>query len=213
MPDPFPASSSQPSPELGNAMSALTSSWLMHEPPIIGLDPSIVIHQYHLHLTLGVMAFAPNPNPSFEHGRDLVGAGLFLRNRPGADPTAHAFTRLTIMQSDPERVHVLMVTLIYAPDGLFCGVCSFFSDQFHLFSPPSIPFDPFILGMGCRTDRIGFSIPFMVRSKKVDFSLMCTHKFRLRDNVIPHHIVALHLVIGQRLSAQPRQCGVHPVLF
>ncbi|KAN0111189.1 hypothetical protein V8E52_008801 [Russula decolorans] len=38
MADRFPSSPSQPSPKLRNAMSALTSSWLMHEPPIIGHD-------------------------------------------------------------------------------------------------------------------------------------------------------------------------------
>jgi AKAP7 2'5' RNA ligase-like domain len=43
-------------PELRNAISALTSSWLAHEPPIEGLDPSIVVHPRRLHLTLGVMS-------------------------------------------------------------------------------------------------------------------------------------------------------------
>lgn len=95
--DPYPSSPSQPSPELRNAWSALTSSWLMHEPPIIGFDPSIVVHQLRLHITLGVMAFMPDPNPSSEHGRDLAGAILFLRIRSGAEPTAHAFARLAIM--------------------------------------------------------------------------------------------------------------------
>jgi hypothetical protein len=72
-----------------------------------------------------------DPNPSPEHGRDLAGANLFLRIRVGAEPTADAFAGLTIMQSDPEHVHVLMLTLIYIPDGLylppFCGAYRFFS--------------------------------------------------------------------------------------
>jgi hypothetical protein len=46
------------------------------------------------------------------------------------------------MQSDLERVLVLMLTLIYVPDGLylppFCGACCFFFDGYHIFSPPSI---------------------------------------------------------------------------
>jgi len=38
--------------ELRDAVSALTSSWLAHKPPIEGLDPSIVINPRRLHLTL-----------------------------------------------------------------------------------------------------------------------------------------------------------------
>jgi hypothetical protein len=62
MTDSFPSSPSQPSPELRSAMLALTSSWPMHVLPIIGLDPSIVVHQHRLRLTLGVMAFVPVPD-------------------------------------------------------------------------------------------------------------------------------------------------------
>jgi hypothetical protein len=46
-------------PELLSAISALTSSWLAHDPPIDGLDLSIVIQPRRLHLTLGVMALTP----------------------------------------------------------------------------------------------------------------------------------------------------------
>ena len=51
-------------PELRNAISALTSSWLAHDPPIDGLDPSIVVQPRRLHLTLGVMALTPLPPPN-----------------------------------------------------------------------------------------------------------------------------------------------------
>jgi hypothetical protein len=79
MTDPFPSSPNQPSLELRNAMSALTSSWLVQVPPIIYLNPST---KRRLYLNLGVMAF----------GRDLAGASLFLCIRAGAEPTVHAFT-------------------------------------------------------------------------------------------------------------------------
>lgn len=68
----------------------------------------------------------------------MAGASLFLRVRAGAEPTAHAFARLKIMQSDPERVHVLMLTLIYAPDGLYL--------------PPFC--DPFTM----RSEKVDFSL-------------------------------------------------------
>jgi hypothetical protein len=77
MTDPFPGFPSQPSPELRIVMSALTSSWLMYEPPIIGVDPSIVVHQRRSYPSM--MAFVPDPNLSSEHGHDLAGASLFLR--------------------------------------------------------------------------------------------------------------------------------------
>jgi AKAP7 2'5' RNA ligase-like domain len=41
--------------ELRNTVSSLTSSWLAHQPPIEGLDPSIVVQPRRLHFTLGVM--------------------------------------------------------------------------------------------------------------------------------------------------------------
>ena len=49
-------------PELRRAVEALTSSWVAHEPPIDGLDPSIVIQSRRLYLTLGVMTLAPAPS-------------------------------------------------------------------------------------------------------------------------------------------------------
>jgi activating signal cointegrator complex subunit 1 len=58
-------------------MSALSSSWFAHEPPIEGLDSSIVVHPRRLHLTLGVMALAPDPS-SKEQGYDLAGATALL---------------------------------------------------------------------------------------------------------------------------------------
>ena len=104
-------------PELRNAMSALSSSWLAHEPPIEGLDPSIVVHPRRLHLTLGVMALA-QPDPSSGQGQrqrhDLAGATALLdslaprvRAVLAQSPLRVPLGRLAVMQSDPTRAHVL----------------------------------------------------------------------------------------------------------
>jgi activating signal cointegrator complex subunit 1 len=126
-------------------MSALTSSWLEHEPPIDGLDPSIVVHPRRLHLTLGVMALspAPDPNPGSEEreqgkGRDLAGATALLASLApriravlAQNPLRVPLGRLTTMQSDPERAHVLYAEPdVRSPDGrrlrAVCGTCSLF---------------------------------------------------------------------------------------
>jgi activating signal cointegrator complex subunit 1 len=133
-------------PELRNAMSALTSSWLEHEPPIEGLDPSIVVHPRRLHLTLGVMTLAPapapDPNPSSEGQErgtrgtsDLAGATALLeslapriRTVLAQSPLRVPLGRLAIMQSEPERAHVLYAEPdVRSPDGrrlrAVCGAC------------------------------------------------------------------------------------------
>ena len=133
-------------PELRNAMAALSSSWLAHEPPIEGLDPSIVVHPRRLHLTLGVMALArgpdanPNPGPgSSEQRRDLAGATALLdslapriRAVLAQNSVRVPLGRLTTMQSDPERAHVLYAEPdLRSPDGqrlrAVCGACCFSS--------------------------------------------------------------------------------------
>ncbi len=132
-------------PELRNAMSALTSSWLAHEPPIEGLDRSIIVHPRRLHLTLGVMALTtttsrPDPNceqsqQGQEQQHDLTSAAALLASLA---PRIHALLarsplrvplgRLATMQQDPERAHVLYVEPdLRSPDGrrlgAVCGTC------------------------------------------------------------------------------------------
>src|SRR5712675_2775398 len=46
-------------PKLRSAVSALTSSWLAHEPLVKGLDATIVVNPCRLHITLGVLPSAP----------------------------------------------------------------------------------------------------------------------------------------------------------
>ena len=129
-------------------MAALTSSWLVHEPPIEGLDPSIVVHPRRLHLTLGVMALAPadahpstNPSSSSEQARggarDLAGAVALLASLAprvravlARNPLRVPLGRLAIMQTDPARAHVLYAEPdLRSPDGRrlreVCGACCF----------------------------------------------------------------------------------------
>jgi len=136
---------------LRSAISALTSSWLAHEPPIDGLDPSIIINPRRLHLTLGVMALAPpnNHNHNHNHSRDreqgsepqpeleldLAGATRLLASlAPGIrallehSPLRIPLGRLAVMQSDPTRAHVLYVEPdLRSPEGrrlrAVCGAC------------------------------------------------------------------------------------------
>ena len=115
-------------PELRNAMSALSSSWLAHEPPIEGLDPSIVVHPRRLHLTLGVMALAQPDTSSGQgqgQGHDLAGATALLdslapriRAVLAQSPLRVPLGRLAVMQSDPTRAHVLYAEPdLRSPDG------------------------------------------------------------------------------------------------
>jgi activating signal cointegrator complex subunit 1 len=142
-------------PELRNAIAALTSSWLAHEPPIAGLDPSIVVHPRRLHLTLGVMALDPNHNhnPSSEgQGRDLAGARALLASLApriravlAQSPLCVPLGRLVSMQTDPERAHVLYAEPdLRPPDGqrlrAVCGACCFL--QGHHLSFSQLPYAP-----------------------------------------------------------------------
>ena len=129
-------------PELRNAMSALSSSWLAHEPPIEGLDPSIVVHPRRLHLTLGVMALS-QPDTSSGQGQrqrhDLAGATALLdslapriRAVLAQSPLRVPLGRLAVMQSDPTRAHVLYAEPdLRSPDGrrlrAVCGARCFLS--------------------------------------------------------------------------------------
>jgi activating signal cointegrator complex subunit 1 len=163
-------------PELRNAMSALSSSWLAHEPPIEGLDPSIVVHPRRLHLTLGVMALGPNsdpnPNPSSGQGQgqghDLAGATALLdslapriRAVLAQSPLHVPLGRLTVIQSDPRRAHVLYAEPdVRSPDGrrlrAVCGACClFFSIEHHLFFFLH-PSHQLTSSCGSSTDLIGF---------------------------------------------------------
>jgi activating signal cointegrator complex subunit 1 len=143
-------------PELRNAISALTRSWLAHEPPIEGLDPSIVVHPRRLHLTLGVMALtSSNPNPNSDttatpeqrpqgqlegprQQRDLASARALLdsiaprvRALLAQNQLRVSLGRLAIMQPDPTRAHVLYAEPdLRSTDGrrlrAVCGALCFF---------------------------------------------------------------------------------------
>ena len=137
--------------ELRDAVSALTSSWLAHEPPIEGLDPSIVINPRRLHLTLGVMTLASSQPSSSNHDRDhdrgatidLAGATTLLASLApriravlANNPLRIPLDRLAIMQPDPARAHVLYVEPdLRSPDGRrLRAVCGAFPSL--LLSPP-----------------------------------------------------------------------------
>ena len=120
-------------PELRDAVSALTSSWLAHDPPIEGLDPTIVINPRRLHLTLGVMTLASSQPSQSNHDRDrdrettvdLAGATTLLASLApriravlANNPLRIPLGRLAIMQPDPARAHVLYVDPdLRSPDG------------------------------------------------------------------------------------------------
>src|SRR5712672_2004055 len=133
-------------PELRSAVSALTSSWLAHEPPIEGLDASIVINPRRLHLTLGVMTRLPSAPQQQEEEeeegppqqRDLASATALLaslaprvREVLAHDPLRVPLGRLAVMQPNPARAHVLYVEPdVRSPDGrrlrAVCGACVVF---------------------------------------------------------------------------------------
>lgn len=52
------------------------TSWLAHDPPINGLDPSIVVQLCRLHVILGVMTLATEQEQEKEH--DLAAAARLL---------------------------------------------------------------------------------------------------------------------------------------
>ena len=153
-------------PELRNTISALTSSWLAHEPPIEGLDPSIVVHPRRLHLTLGVLTLAGNPNRPTAYSNSnsnyeqqegqeeqqcddlasaealLAGLAPRLRALLAQNPLRVPLGRLAIMQSDPARAHVLYAEPdVSSTDGqrlrAVCGACSCISLTYtHISYPP-----------------------------------------------------------------------------
>ncbi|KAH8989573.1 AKAP7 2'5' RNA ligase-like domain-containing protein [Lactarius akahatsu] len=118
---------------LRSTVQALTASWLAHDPPIDELDPSIVVQPRRLHLTLGVMALAPSPpsraavDPAAEPEteRDLAAAARLLADLAprirailARAPLRVPLGRLTVMQPDPTRAHVLYAEPdISSPDG------------------------------------------------------------------------------------------------
>ncbi|KAH9165931.1 kinase A anchor protein [Lactarius sanguifluus] len=120
---------------LRSTVQALTASWLAHDPPIDGLDPSIVVQPRRLHLTLGVMTLAPSPpsraavDPAAEKEPetecDLAAAARLLadlapriRGVLARAPLRVPLGRLAVMQPDPTRAHVLYAEPdISSPDG------------------------------------------------------------------------------------------------
>jgi activating signal cointegrator complex subunit 1 len=121
---------------LRSAVQGLTTSWLAHDPPIDGLDPSIVVQPRRLHLTLGVMNLASNHDKGGEEKtHDLAGATRLLaeltpRIRAALEraPLRVQLGRLAVMQPDPTRAHVLYAEPdISSPDGrrlrAVCGTC------------------------------------------------------------------------------------------
>ena len=97
---------------LRSAVQGLTTSWLAHDPPIDGLDPSIVVQPRRLHLTLGVMTLAAEQDEENTHS--LAGATQLLaelaprvRAALGRAPLRVPLGRLAVMQPDPTRAHVL----------------------------------------------------------------------------------------------------------
>ena len=121
---------------LRSAVQSLTASWLAHNPPIDGLDPSIIVQPRRLHLTLGVMTLADRGTArEGEQTHDLAGAarllaGLAPRIRAilARAPLRVQLGRLAIMQPDPTRAHVLYAEPdISSPDGrrlrAVCGAC------------------------------------------------------------------------------------------
>ncbi|KAI0293858.1 AKAP7 2'5' RNA ligase-like domain-containing protein [Multifurca ochricompacta] len=124
--------------ELRNAVDSLTSSWLAHEPPIDGLDPSIVINPRRLHLTLGAIALNTTTTaaPSSTSGAapyddprgplDLTAATELLvslapriRGLLAHHPLRVSLGRLAIMQPDPTRAHVLYAEPdVHSTDGI-----------------------------------------------------------------------------------------------
>ena len=135
--------------DLRNAVSALTSSWLAHEPPIDGLDPSIVVHPRRLHLTLGVMVL----DALHDRDHDLAGATALLASLApriravlAHNPLRVPLGRLAVMQPDPARAHVLYVEPdLRSPDGrrlrAVCGAYVFLSSSLSCVYPipPSPP--------------------------------------------------------------------------
>ncbi|KAH9015741.1 kinase A anchor protein [Lactarius deliciosus] len=116
--------------DLRSTVQALTASWLAHDPPIDGLDPSIVVQPRRLHLTLGVMALAPSraavdPAAEPETERDVAAAARLLADLAprirailARAPLRVPLGRLTVMQPDPMRAHVLYAEPdISSPDG------------------------------------------------------------------------------------------------
>ncbi|KAN0131551.1 AKAP7 2'5' RNA ligase-like domain containing protein [Lactarius tabidus] len=124
--------------DLRSAVQGLTTSWLAHDPPIDGLDPSIVVQPRRLHLTLGVMSLTPNQEEG-EQTHHLAGATRLLaelapRVRAALEraPLRVPLGRLAVMQPDPTRAHVLYAEPnISSPDGRrLRAVCELVRDAF-----------------------------------------------------------------------------------
>ena len=126
---------------LRSAVQQLTTSWLAHDPPIDGLEPSIVVQPRRLHLTLGVMTLAAKQDEENTHS--LAGATQLLAELA---PRVHAaleraplrvsLGRFTVMQPDPTRAHVLYAEPnLSSTDGrrlrAVCGALSSLPDLLH----------------------------------------------------------------------------------
>ncbi|KAF8263706.1 AKAP7 2'5' RNA ligase-like domain-containing protein [Lactarius quietus] len=128
--------------DLRNSVQTLTASWLAHDPPIDGLDPSIVVQPRRLHLTLGVMVLADSASEQEqeqEKTHDLAGAARLLAELAprihtalGGAPLRVPLGRLAVMQPDLTRAHVLYAEPdISSPDGRRLRVvCELVRDAF-----------------------------------------------------------------------------------
>lgn len=136
--------------DLRSAVQELTTSWLAHDPPIDGLDPSIVVQPRRLHLTLGVMTLTTNQETDEEEKtHDLADAARLLaelapRVRAVLEraPLRVPLGRLTVMQPDPTRAHVLYAEPdISSADGrrlrVVCGTCASVPSPHHPLSDHS----------------------------------------------------------------------------
>ncbi|KAI9448601.1 AKAP7 2'5' RNA ligase-like domain-containing protein [Lactarius psammicola] len=121
--------------DLRSTVQALTASWLAHDPPIEGLDPSIIVHPRRLHFTLGVMTLASSPPDAVgvdpatekegESEHNLAAAAQLLSDLApriravlARAPLRVPLRRLTVMQPDSTHAHVLYAEPdLSTPDG------------------------------------------------------------------------------------------------
>lgn len=92
-------------------MSTFSKSLLSTDPPILGLDPSIIIPSRRLHFTLGVMALGQTTstsNPTSHEPLMLEAAIAFLHN---LKPDIDEILEKSFRQSEDEEEKKLRVAL------------------------------------------------------------------------------------------------------